>query len=93
MFTGEWTPAGGFKGFEAPKKLPVAVRLLKLGCSQLELANFREDVRNLASFAHLNVVRLLGVTYVDNNTQIGAVYDYAVHGDLVQWLRMRRPME
>lgn len=61
------------------KTLKVAVETLRVGASefcscynqldinfldQIESASFHDEIRMLASFTHLNVIRLLGVTYL-----------------------------
>ncbi|KAI6171765.1 Receptor protein-tyrosine kinase [Aphelenchoides besseyi] len=72
------------------KKLKVAVQALRIGANQMENANFQDDIRTLAPFSHLHVIRLIGVTYLDN-VRLGACFDYGIHGDLIQWLKMRAP--
>ena len=38
----------------------------------------------------MHVIRLIGVTYLDN-VRLAACFDYCVHGDLIQWLKIRQP--
>lgn len=86
---GKYNPA---KGFDTQvKSIKVAIKMLKLGSSQIEVHNFNEEIRNIAMFEHINVIRLLGVTYLDPNRRLAAVFDYDVHGNLVEWLKMREP--
>ncbi|KAI6191673.1 BMA-CAM-1, isoform c [Aphelenchoides bicaudatus] len=72
------------------KTLKVAVETLRVGANQIESASFHDEIRMLASFTHLNVIRLLGVTYLENS-RLGACFDYAIHGDLISWLKIREP--
>jgi hypothetical protein len=72
------------------KTIKVAVETLRMGANQIESSSFQEEIRCLAGFAHLNVIRLLGVTYLENS-RLGAVFDYSVHGDLISWLKIREP--
>lgn len=72
------------------KTIKVAVETLRMGANQIESASFQEEIRVLAAFAHLNVIRLLGVTYLEGS-RLGACFDYSVHGDLISWLKIREP--
>lgn len=72
------------------KTMKVAVETLRIGANQIESASFQEEIRVLAAFTHLNVIRLLGVTYLENS-RLGACFDFAVHGDLISWLKIREP--
>lgn len=76
--------------FIGGKTLKVAVETLRVGANQIESASFQEEIRILAAFTHLNVIRLLGVTYLENS-RLGACFDYAIHGDLISWLKIREP--
>ncbi|CAD5210914.1 unnamed protein product [Bursaphelenchus okinawaensis] len=89
IYQGEYSSPKGFD--HQSKTIKVAIRMLQLGSSQLEIENFREEIRGLAMFEHLNVIRLLGVTYIEQNTRMGAVFDYDVNGNLVQYLKLREP--
>ncbi|CAD5214713.1 unnamed protein product [Bursaphelenchus xylophilus] len=89
IYQGEYTPPKGFD--HTAKTIKVAIRMLQLGSSQLEIETFREEIRGLAMFEHINVIRMLGVTYIEQNTRMGAVFDYDVNGNLVQYLKLREP--
>ncbi|TMS35575.1 hypothetical protein L596_002951 [Steinernema carpocapsae] len=78
---------GGTYGGQA---VQVAVKSLNENASQEEVRNFEEEVRTVAAFEHSNVIRLLGVTYREGHF-LCAVYEYMVHGDLHELLRLRAP--
>ncbi|KAK0395875.1 hypothetical protein QR680_001470 [Steinernema hermaphroditum] len=78
---------GGTYGGQA---VQVAVKSLRENATPEEVRNFEEELRTVAAFEHSNIVRLLGVTY-RNGHFLCAVYEYMVHGDLHDFLRLRAP--
>uniref|UniRef100_A0A0N4Z361 receptor protein-tyrosine kinase n=1 Tax=Parastrongyloides trichosuri TaxID=131310 RepID=A0A0N4Z361_PARTI len=63
---------------------------LKSGCSMMEKQSFEENIKAIASFDHQNILKLLGVSYLDYK-QITGIFDYQVHGDLHEFLKLRSP--
>jgi hypothetical protein len=55
VYIADWT--GGFVG---GKTLKIAIQALKMGAHPMENAAFQEEIRTLAAFTNLNVVRLMG---------------------------------
>lgn len=51
---------------------------------------FREEIQAIGFFEHPNVLRLFGVSFL-NGRDLCAVFDYMVHGDLVEFLKVREP--
>uniref|UniRef100_A0A0K0ELA5 receptor protein-tyrosine kinase n=1 Tax=Strongyloides stercoralis TaxID=6248 RepID=A0A0K0ELA5_STRER len=63
---------------------------LKSGCTMMEKQSFEENIKALASFDHQNILKLIGVSYLDFK-QITGIFDYQVHGDLHEFLKVRAP--
>uniref|UniRef100_A0AC35FW64 Uncharacterized protein n=1 Tax=Panagrolaimus sp. PS1159 TaxID=55785 RepID=A0AC35FW64_9BILA len=71
--------------------IPVVIKALKQGSSQIESQIFEDEIRSIAAFNHQNVIQLLGISYIDNN-YCSAVFDYNCHGDLHEFLKVREPL-
>jgi receptor tyrosine kinase len=72
--------------------LQVMIKTLKPRASQIEVSNFRDEVMSVATLNHPHLLRLLGISYLDNNpTNFAAVFEYQVHGDLRNFLKVREP--
>uniref|UniRef100_A0A7E4VYI8 receptor protein-tyrosine kinase n=1 Tax=Panagrellus redivivus TaxID=6233 RepID=A0A7E4VYI8_PANRE len=82
---------GGEMGTERGLVMPIVVKMLKTGFSKMERDVFEDEIRTAANMEHHNVVRLLGVAYVDGQ-QISAVFDYNCHGNLRDFLKVRKPL-
>lgn len=76
-------------GIYAPNPLTVAVKQCRKDATNAERAQLEQEIRAVATFDHPNVIKLLGVCYMDNN--LLAVFEYMVHGDLHELLRVRVP--
>ena len=85
VYLGEWV--GGMISGAA---LQVAIKTLKPGASHAAIENFREEIKEVGPFEHLNVIRMHGVAYLSQQN-ISAVFDYMVHGDLHEFLKVREP--
>lgn len=85
LYLGEW-----IGGMISGAPLPVAIKTLKPGALQIAVEHFREEIKEVGPFEHLNVLRVFGVSYL-NGQNISAVFDYSVHGDLLAFLKMREP--
>jgi serine/threonine protein kinase len=79
-------------GRMANSVLQVMIKTLKPRASQIEVSNFRDEVMSVATLNHPHLLRLLGISYLDNNpTNFAAVFEYQVHGDLRNFLKVREP--
>ncbi|KAF1764766.1 hypothetical protein GCK72_004716 [Caenorhabditis remanei] len=76
-------------GIYAPEPLAVAVKKCKQDATNADRAQLEQEIRTVATFDHPNVIKLLGVCYIDN--QLLAVFEYMVHGDLHELLKVRVP--
>ncbi|KAE9554550.1 hypothetical protein FO519_002254 [Halicephalobus sp. NKZ332] len=70
---------------------PIAVKALKPGFSHIERETFEDEIKSIASFDHMNVIRMLGVSYLDGQ-QLSAVFDFNCHGNLHEFLKVREPL-
>uniref|UniRef100_A0AC34FAI2 Uncharacterized protein n=2 Tax=Panagrolaimus sp. ES5 TaxID=591445 RepID=A0AC34FAI2_9BILA len=71
--------------------MPVVIKAIKQGSSQIEAQIFEDEIRSIASFNHQNIIQLLGISYIDNS-YCSAIFDYNCHGDLHEFLKVREPM-
>uniref|UniRef100_A0A8R1DYF1 receptor protein-tyrosine kinase n=1 Tax=Caenorhabditis japonica TaxID=281687 RepID=A0A8R1DYF1_CAEJA len=76
-------------GLFAPEPMAVAVKKCRQDATNAERASLEQEIRAVATFDHPNVIKLIGVCYMDNS--LLAVFEYMVHGDLHELLRVRVP--
>lgn len=85
LHLGDWV--GGMISGAA---LQVALKTLRPNMPHIAAEQFREEIQAIGFFEHPNVLRLFGVTFL-NGRDLCAVFDYMVHGDLVEFLKVREP--
>lgn len=69
----------------------VALKTLKSNMPQhLIEEQFKEEIQAIGFFEHPNVLRLFGVSFLGGRN-LCAVFDYMIHGDLVEFLKVREP--
>ncbi|CAD36478.1 Tyrosine-protein kinase receptor cam-1 [Caenorhabditis elegans] len=76
-------------GLFAPEPMAVAVKKCRHDATNAERAQLEQEIRAVATFDHPNVIKLIGVCYMDNS--LLAVFEYMVHGDLHELLKVRVP--
>ena len=68
----------------------MAIKSVRIDPSNADRANLEEEVRTVAAFDHPHVTKLLGIVYW-NQSQMSAVFEFMIHGDLYEFLRIRNP--
>lgn len=68
----------------------VAIKTIKPGATRISVEKFREELKEIGPFEHINVIRVFGVTYLSQQN-ISVVFDYMIHGDLHEFLKVREP--
>lgn len=68
----------------------VAIKTVKSGATHISIENFREEIKEIGPFEHINVIRVFGVAYLSQQN-ISVVFDYMIHGDLHEFLKVREP--
>lgn len=68
----------------------VAIKTVKPGSTHVSIENFRDEIKEIGPFEHINVIRVFGVAYLSQQN-ISVVFDYMVHGDLHEFLKVREP--
>lgn len=68
----------------------MAIKTLKEDSLPRHRADFAKEVRYTARLRHPNVVELIGVCSV-NGEPTAAIFEYMIHGDLHEFLRLRAP--
>lgn len=86
VYLGEW-----IGGMISGATLQVAIKTLKPNAGQVAVESFREEIKEIGPLEHINVTRLLGVAYLSPHANICAVFDYMIHGDLHEFLKVREP--
>ncbi|CAI2339659.1 unnamed protein product [Caenorhabditis sp. 36 PRJEB53466] len=76
-------------GLFGPDPMAVAVKKCRPEATNADRAMLEQEIRAVATFDHPNVVKLIGVCYMENN--LLAVFEYMVHGDLHELLKVRMP--
>ncbi|CAD6195795.1 unnamed protein product [Caenorhabditis auriculariae] len=84
VHSGVWTG-----GLVSREPLTVAIKTCRADATNAERVSLEQEIRTVASFDHPHVIRLLGVSYIEGN--LTAVFEYMVHGDLHDLLRLRAP--
>ncbi|CAI5440660.1 unnamed protein product [Caenorhabditis angaria] len=79
-------------GLFGPESMAVAVKKCRQDATNAERASLEQEIRTVASFDHPNVIKLIGVCYYDGGN-LTAVFEYMVHGDLHDLLRLRAPVD
>uniref|UniRef100_A0A1I8BGB2 receptor protein-tyrosine kinase n=1 Tax=Meloidogyne hapla TaxID=6305 RepID=A0A1I8BGB2_MELHA len=86
LILGEWI--GGMLSGAA---LQVVLKTLKPNIPQhLAEEQFKEEIQAIGFFEHPNILRLFGVSFLGGRN-LFAIFDYMVHGDLIEFLKVREP--
>ncbi|CAK5097610.1 unnamed protein product [Meloidogyne enterolobii] len=86
LILGEWV--GGMLSGAA---LQVVLKTLKSNIPQhVAEEQFKEEIQAIGFFEHPNILRLFGVSFLGGRN-LCAVFDYMVHGDLIEFLKVREP--
>ncbi|RZF38172.1 hypothetical protein LSTR_LSTR005533 [Laodelphax striatellus] len=75
-----------------PGVTTVAVKTLKDGAGEAELADLLSEYQMLKELSHPNVIRLLGASTVPGGP-VYLIMEFASHGSLKSYLRRHRPLE